>query len=291
MERWQLAQRQSLPLEAKVVLSRRRIREWHDYWRGDIYVAFSGGKDSTVLLHLVRSLYPKVPAVFLDTGLEYPEVKEFVRATDDVTWLKPKMSFVQVIERYGYPVVSKLQSQYIYECRNTNSEKLRDIRLNGRYGGIGKIAEKWKFLLDAPFKISEWCCDVLKKNQASRYEKDTGLRPLLGASAGESYYRRREYLRFGCNAFTASRPISRPMAFWTEGDTWGYLREYGVPYSEIYDLGWDRTGCMFCMFGVHMEEPPNRFQRMKSTHPKLHAYCMGKLGLREVLEYMGIPSE
>lgn len=59
VEPWQLKQRQSLPLEAKVQLTKIRIRSWYDYWKGNVYVAFSGGKDSTVLLDIVRSMYPE----------------------------------------------------------------------------------------------------------------------------------------------------------------------------------------------------------------------------------------
>ena len=69
MELWELKQKQSLPLEAKIAMTLRRIREWYEYWDGNVYVSFSGGKDSTVLLHLVRQHYPGVPAVFSDTGL------------------------------------------------------------------------------------------------------------------------------------------------------------------------------------------------------------------------------
>ena len=88
MEYWQLKQRQALPLDAKIEMSKRRIREWYDGMDGLIYVSFSGGKDSTVLLHLVRSIYPDTPAVFLNTGLEFPEIVRFVRKMENVTWLK-----------------------------------------------------------------------------------------------------------------------------------------------------------------------------------------------------------
>jgi 3'-phosphoadenosine 5'-phosphosulfate sulfotransferase (PAPS reductase)/FAD synthetase len=72
MERWELQQLQGLPLELKVLKSKQRIKEWYEHYNGDVYVSFSGGKDSTVLLRMVRELYPDVPAVFIDTGLEYP---------------------------------------------------------------------------------------------------------------------------------------------------------------------------------------------------------------------------
>ncbi len=288
MEIYELRQRQSLPLEAKIVMTKKRIRDWYEYWNGQVYVSFSGGKDSTVLLHLTRELYPNIPAVFINTGLEYPEIVQFVKTIDNVIWLKPDMSFKQAIEKYGYPVISKEQARYIEEYRNTKSEKLRDKRLNGNKNGGGKISKKWRYLIDAPFKISAKCCDILKKKPAAKFEKETGLHPIIGNLASESAKRMQDYLKFGCNAFGAKRPISRPLGFWTDEDIWNYIRQYKIPYSKIYDMGYDRTGCMFCMFGVHLEKEPNRFQRMKETHPQLYNYCMNKLGLKEVLDYIGV---
>lgn len=95
-----LLQRQSLPLSAKETMSLVRIRQWYDYWNGDVCVSFSGGKDSTVVLDLVRSMYPDVPAVFVDTGLEYPEIREFVKTIPNVTIVRPAMNFKQVIDTY-----------------------------------------------------------------------------------------------------------------------------------------------------------------------------------------------
>lgn len=104
----ELQQLQALPLNIKVEKTRQRIREWVDRFGADgVYVSFSGGKDSTVLLHIVREMYPNIPAVFCDTTLEFPEIRAFVKTFDNVVFLKPKMSFRQVIERYGYPFISK----------------------------------------------------------------------------------------------------------------------------------------------------------------------------------------
>src|SRR4030042_72973 len=81
----------------------------------------------------------------------------------------------------------------------------------------------------------------------------------------------------------------KPLSFWTEDDVWEYLRKYNVPYCDIYNHSMSRTGCMFCMFGVHLEKEPNRFQKMQFTHPKLWKYCIENLGIGKVLDYIKVP--
>lgn len=286
----QLQQRQSLPLRAKIVMSQNRIKQWYEYWDGLVYISFSGGKDSTVLLDLVREIYPEVPAVFCDTGLEYPEIRAFVRTFDNVTWLRPAMNFRETLTKYGYPVISKEQAKYIREVQRGTTEYMRNKRLHGKNGSrTGMISYKWQYLINAPFKVDERCCDVMKKRPMHQYFRQTGRYPYIGTMAGESSARQQVYIRYGCNAFNTRNPMSRPLTFWNEPDVWAYLREHNLPYSRIYDMGEDRTGCMFCMFGVHLEKPPNRFQRMQKTHPKQWDYCMNKLGLAAVLDYINVP--
>ena len=285
-----LRQRQSLPLDVKVSMSVRRIREWYEYWGGKVYVSFSGGKDSTALLHLVRSQYPDVVGVFADTGLEYPEVRDFVKETENVVWVKPKYTFKEVVEKYGYPVISKEQAGYIEEYRNTQSEYLKALRWYGNVGGF-KIRDRWKFLVDAPFKISSRCCDYLKKSPLKHYGKLTGYKAFVGNMAVDSLQRQTSYLQFGCNNITGKEPISYPLSFWNNENVWAYLKQNNVGYSAIYDVGYSRTGCMFCMFGIHMEQEPNRFQMMAATHPQLHNYCVNKLGCGKVMDYIGVPYE
>lgn len=280
---WQLEQRQGLPLEMKIKMSLRRIRIWHERHAGETYVAFSGGKDSTVLLHLVRSLYPDTPAVFIDTGLEWPEVKAFVRTVPEVTTIRPVMSYPQVLERCGYPVVSKETAQYIREARTTKSAKLRAKRMD--FGQPGAIPKKWRFLLDAPFGISEKCCDVMKKRPSRKYERESGRAPYIGTMAVDSGLRKQAYMRTGCNSFNLGRPRSTPLAFWTEEDIWRYIKTLDIGYSEIYDKGMCRTGCVFCGFGAHLDGG-QRFRVLERLHPKIYAYCMDTLGLGDVLNFI-----
>ena len=141
----------------------------------------------------------------------------------------------------------------------------------------------------------------------------------------------------GCNAFEKNYPSSQPLSFWTNQDILHYLKLYDVPYCPVYGdivvddkmfvdsgienqmniidflgcyeesdilttTGCDRTGCIFCMFGCHLEKEPNRFQRLKETHPRQYEYCIGGgeyvdgklqpnkegLGLGKVLDFINV---
>ena len=133
---------QALPLERKILISQTRITEWYLRHEGQVYVSFSGGKDSTVLLHMVRTIFPDVPAVFVDTGLEYPEIKEFVKTFDNVTILRPEKSFRQVIQEYGYPVFSKDVAEIINGARRSVPcyvQKINGLDKDGNFGFIRMI--------------------------------------------------------------------------------------------------------------------------------------------------------
>jgi 3'-phosphoadenosine 5'-phosphosulfate sulfotransferase (PAPS reductase)/FAD synthetase len=196
-----LKQMQSLPLDAKVQMTKARVRAWYEHFDGQVYVSFSGGKDSTVLKHVVDSMY-----------------------------------------------------------------------------------------------------DV-KKNPLKKYQRETGRAPIVGTMADESRMRYKNWLLHGCNAFAARAPVSSPLSFWTEQDVLRYIVENGLEIASVYGeiradgggrlylTGEERTGCMFCMFGAHLEKAPNRFQRMKKTHPRQWDYCMTDLGLKQVLDYLGVESE
>lgn len=71
-------------LEEKLEYTKELIRCWYEAWGGQVAVSFSGGKDSTVLQHIVRSIYPDVKSLFSNTGLEYPEIVSFVKEFDNV---------------------------------------------------------------------------------------------------------------------------------------------------------------------------------------------------------------
>lgn len=140
----------------------------------------------------------------------------------------------------------------------------------------------------------------------------------------ESEQRQSSWLKYGCNSFNSKRPMSKPMSFWTEQDVLLYIKEINLPICSVYGdivvdyermgrcenqmslydygiseagrpllktTGANRTGCMFCGFGCHLEKSPNRFERMKETHPKQYEYIMkpmtdGGLGYKNIIDWI-----
>jgi len=259
-------------------------------------------------LDLARRIIPDVRAVFVDTGLEFPELRDFVKSVPNVTWLKPDMNFRKVIEVYGYPVISKLIAKNLHAARsNPDCYCAKNIR-GEQKGSIFNSSGKWSYLINAPFQISDYCCTKMKKQPGQKFRRQTGLHPVYGTMACESLSRRAAWLKHGCNAFDGKEPSSQPISFWTEQDILKYIKEYEVPYASVYGkiveddngvlytTGYKRTGCVFCGFGCQREKEPNRFQMLKLSHPKLWEYCMkpwneGGLGMREVLNYIGVKTE
>lgn len=319
----QLRELQSKSLEEKIQISTARIIEWYETWGGQVAVSFSGGKDSTVLLDLVRRIYPDVVAIYSDTGLEFPELREFVKGFDNVVWVKPKKTFGQVIVDAGYPLISKQNARYIWDLQHPTpyNEKTRNLRLTGitstgHKAPTQKLAQKWLYLANAPMDIGSDCCNQMKKSPLKHYLKKSGLHVITGVMTEESEMREKDWKSHGCNAYNLKFPISTPIAFWTEQDVLHYIKKYNLPYASVYgDLievdgklkftQYKRTGCVFCGFGCHMEKEPNRFQMLKQTHPQLYDYCMrggkfnenGKwvpdkgLGMAPVLNYIGVETD
>jgi 3'-phosphoadenosine 5'-phosphosulfate sulfotransferase (PAPS reductase)/FAD synthetase len=285
-----LTQRQKYPLDLKIRMSLTRIQHWYKKYNGNVYIAFSGGKDSTVLLHLVRTLYPEIPAVFVNTGLEYPEIYDFIKTTNNVVTLLPKRTFKSVIEKQGYPVISKRVARGVraLQSPNTSEASRRKTLYGDERGSYGKLSKKWWFLEKAPFKISEKCCEVLKIRPVHKYYKETKRSAYIGTMACDSDSRKNNYIKHGCYLSHLRLPACTPIAFWLEKDIWDYIRLHNLPYSSIYDTGVKHTGCIFCCFGIHLEGRPNRFDLMKKSHPKLYKYCMETLKIKDVLEYIGV---
>lgn len=159
--------------------------------------------------------------------------------------------------------------------------------------------EKWNFFLESEFEISNKCCNVMKKNPAHDYHKKTGRNPITAQMADESKLRLQKWLQNGCNGFNLKIPTSNPMSFWTEQDILQYIKKYNIPICSVYGdvvidykklgetkgqillfetgdeplktTGCNRTGCVLCGFGCHLEKPgEGRFEMLRETHPKFY---------------------
>ena len=126
-----LKELQALDLNHKIMITQTRIIEWYEKFNGNVYISFSGGKDSTVLLHIARQLYPNIPAVFSNTGLEYYEIQKFAKQMG-ATFIAPKIRFDEVVSTYGYPLISKEVSEAIYYARRICSQPVQVEREQNR---------------------------------------------------------------------------------------------------------------------------------------------------------------
>ena len=303
-----LRQRQALPLDAKVLMTQVRIREWYNHFNGDVYVSFSGGKDSTVLAHIVRGMYPDVPLVFANTGLEYPEVQAFAKKMGaDI--VRPRMQFSEVISTFGYPIISKEYSEHIYYARRIRNSTVVT------YKGYKKTeitrerllalkpsmfnCKKWLPLCqETSFPISHICCEMIKKSPLKEYQHKAKRYPYVGTLAEESLLREQSWLKNGCNSFEGKKRKSQPLSFWREQDILKYVKQEDLEIASVYgeivcvdDFGFeyepmpgvdcklkctgcDGTGCIFCCFGMHLEKGETRIQRLAKTHPRQYEYCL-----------------
>ena len=312
-------------LEDKFQRTLAKASEWFAYWKNEVYVAFSGGIDSSVLADICgfwcRASGATLYLVYVDTGLEYPEIRkhcksfaEYLRNKYDIEVVldivRPDMRFDEVIKTYGYPLISKEVSKCISAARRLPS-KYGDVcraRLEGTH--MQKSGEKslfncakYKPLLEVDFNLSERCCGVMKKSPSHNYAKKTGRKAMTAQMADESRLREQQWLKFGCNMFDNQFPVSNPMSFWTKQDVLQYIKQEQLPIASVYGdivyandpdqmrledygivcgntealrtTGCERTGCIFCAFGCHLEKSPTRFEKLKETHPRQYEYCIG----------------
>ena len=298
-----LRELRKLSLQDKIQRSLYVISCWYEAWGGNVAVSYSAGKDSSVLLWLVRQIFPDVPAVFCNTGLEYPDVVAHAKKTPNVEIIRPSKPFHHVIRDHGWPLISKRVSRGISILRNPtgandNIYKLYNEGVN-RFGETVqgfKLPDRWRFLVDAPFECSDICCHIMKKDPMHKYQKRTGRMPYLGMLATDSKAREKAYLQHSCNAYDISNPRSLPLGFWTENDILECIARHNISIPRVYGkittrhgalttTGANRTGCVFCGFGLHLDTIPTRFQRLYASHSRLHKYVMDRLGMRQVLDY------
>lgn len=275
---------QSLSLQSKILITQRFLDEAIMLYGEDhIYLSYSGGKDSTVLSHITRIRHPNILHVFSNTSCEYPETLTFVEDMKEkgvnIATIIPvdrygiPWTFERVVSKYGYPLFSKTVANGIRTYRHAKSVETRQHSLdymNRRFP---------KYLPFLNENISDLCCEKLKKGPLKRYANQNNLYcSIIGTLAVESKTRMDDWIRHGSNIFGIKKDNQcRPLSFWTDTDIYQYIQIYQLQISKLYDLGYQRNGCMFCGFGISAEKRKcgiNRFERLSQTHPKEYEWML-----------------
>lgn len=246
----------------------------------EAYVSFSGGKDSTVLLDLCRIVKPDIKAVFCNTGNEYPEIVKFVRDLQmgggNIDIIHPEYKIDELIAIFGFPLVSKDTSYKLWYIRNRPDSKTAQCGLGNKDKRF-MVPIKYRYLIDEPYVCSNKCCDLLKKTPFRKYEREHNCYPILGTMASESKVRATQYIKQGsCNYFAYKNyghTHSLPLSIWMENDIKAYIKKRNLQICSLYDNGFERTGCMFCGFGVQFAHDV-RLAKLCELHPKWYERCM-----------------
>lgn len=256
----------------------RAINEQYDL-EHNAYISFSGGKDSTILHYLIDMALPnnKIPRVFINTGIEYKLIREFVKRERErdsrIVIVNQTRNIKQTLEKYGYPFKSKQHSHNL--CTYQNSGFTKGVKA---YLGMEKTTTnkdafikcpsnlKYQFSEDFKLKCSDKCCYKLKKELASKWQKEnnktitiTGMRKEEGGS--------RQTLTCLTNNNTKFHPLSVVDEKWEED----FIKNECVELCELYKppYNFKRTGCVGCPFALQLTEEldnlkkylPNEYKR------------------------------
>lgn len=320
MTREEFAQKQSLPYEAKVVHAEKRAWEFFNTVE-NCHVSV-GGLDSITLLFFLRHIGIDVPAISV-SGIEDRSIQRIHKQLGIIR-LKPFKGQKRIIQEYGYPVISKEKARKIEHLQKPDNPKQTFIRAlmtgeMGKQGNFGhsdklKLPDKWIELFGglygeyrpdlqcqcAPFAVSAECCKWMKEKPCDEWAKAHNSFPYLGLMAVEGGQREKGLIKNGCNYYGKDVTRSAPFAIFTRQDLLQLAVDLHVPVPEIYgeivreDDGTlrttraQRTGCAMCGFGIHMEERPHRFDRLRKDNPRLWHYWMYTMGWGEVLDYIGV---
>jgi len=296
---------QAYSLDIKFGLTFNRIRGW--IAQHPSFVSFSGGMDSSVLLHIARKVDPHIPAVFVNTRTEHITLRAVVKSTDNVITIAPDINFAEAVEQCGWCVPYKEVAARIYEARKG---QLSGIQAMAGLDGSNRPNEyrtkkyvPYAYLLDAPFMISDLCCSRLKKDPIVAFERENYMTSIVGTLAEDSANRRAAWLKNGCNAWNAKRPKSQPLSFWTRQDILQYTLQNNLPVASIYGkivkrdgrfqtTGVDHTGCVCCPVGAkrYGKTQLSKFEMLARDEPMYHTGLMrSRIGLREALLWISAP--
>ena len=295
----ELKQRQSLPLDCKILKAIKTLENFYDMYDGEVYIS-TGGVDSTILRWIAKQSLKTQDIECVCVGACEPTGNLKLNHERGDTILKPVIlkrngqniiaTKEWVIQEYGYPLISKEVAMKLSRYLRTKSDETKNKRLYGYIGRNGKritagmIPKKYQELIYAPYEFSEKCCDYTKKKPLKVYEKVTGKHPITGEMACESFDRQNEYLKHGCIMHDKKRPKCTPLGPWLSEDIAKCAKFKNIEISTEYGQvivdknnhyiysGEQRTGCDICGFGIIHDF--NRFERLKENKPNIYKRMM-----------------
>lgn len=326
--------KQKMPYEFKVKYAEVRVREFiRECDKRNLNTHISvGGLDSITLLKFIHDYcgFSYVPGVSV-SSLEDKSIQQ-IHEQLGVIKLSPYKSKIDIIREYGFPVLSKETAAKI-EMLAHPTDKNKTVRHaiitgeTGEYGGFRKhtrmqLSQRWLELFGGyenenegvdykipPFKVSSQCCFWMKEKPCDDWAKQHKSVPFLGLMASEGGRREKSLMLNGCNYFGKSTIRSAPFAIFTRQDLLQLALDLNVPVPTIYgEIKRDfdgklcttkaqRTGCSMCGFGIHMEQRPHRFDRLRERNEKEWDFWMNKCcedadgtkyGWGRVLDYIGV---
>lgn len=314
----------ALPYAAKVSLARTRIIDWRDTCAvyGKDYAVSVGGLDSITLLALVRDTLESDAKGVSVSILEDKSIQR-VHQEMGVISIKPLKTKVQVIQEFGFPVISKMVSAKIARLQVPGDDSpIIKAYMTGEEGAWGgyktnkrfKLPDKWVELFGglykdfrpdlsckvAPFKVSDQCCFWLKEEPMRRYQEEMNFWPFLGLMQSEGGRRQYSLRMHGCNYVGKDTSRSCPFNFFSRQDLLQLAQDLHVHVPEIYgEIVRDengqlrttkaqRTGCSMCGYGIHLDKRPHHFDLLYEQNPKEWKYWMYDVGWGKVLDYIGV---
>ncbi|WP_279159598.1 phosphoadenosine phosphosulfate reductase family protein [Thomasclavelia cocleata] len=281
----------SSDLEQKITSAMHRIEDLYYKTDGKCYLSFSGGKDSTIILAIIKmcedilTIPPNsIPAVFCNTGIELGSTIEFIKWVkknwyQNVQVIRPDKTFSWIVKNKGKPIKSKVKSEYLGRYQRKPSGTALDFLIDykGKYQKT-RIANKDMHLIHENFniKITNLCCSYLKKKPFEKYQKDnqitgyiTGIR---NSEGGARELNNKNRIKSGgelCTATKGKSIVKMPIIDWTNENVDEFIDKYCIPLSKAYTKeGYERTGCFLCPYSMQIDKnleklfiyDPNRYK-------------------------------
>lgn len=276
-------------LDLYIAKAMHRIEDLYNATFGACYLSFSGGKDSTIVLALIKmceesGVIPKsaVPAVYCDTKIELTATIDFVKWVkenyyENVQIIKTEKTFAQVIKESGKPFRSKLKSNIIRYYQNDPESKTAKYLYDDAVYKTkrARLANRDFHILHKDFniKIADECCNEMKKKPFKKYVSDNQMDGVLtgmrAAEGGQRQFNFDKAIKIGkapCTTIKKNGFIQKsPIVDWTDDICEQFIKKYNVPLSAAYtEYGMTRTGCFLCPYDQDITE---RMRILKEYEP------------------------